>query len=353
MIDNINAEHLAQASAVGGNNTDQTELEKYKNFYQAVQQFSTDISAGNKEARIENVDDHDDLAGALKDLNSYVERNITNKEEVVKSFETEFVNFVNELAEEIEDIGEVASELSDYAKETDNLSKTVAESSKVADANVQAVALAAEENTKSFHGISNQIQKTSEQSDKAADEATSAKLTIDDLRSASENIDQVVKLINDIASQTNLLALNATIEAARAGEAGKGFAVVASEVKSLAGQTGQATKNIGEQITNIQEKITSSAGEVDHVALMLNELKDVTNDIADTITAQIASNEEITYNISEASRGSSEVTENIETVTVMATATMRLADYLKDSSETIKASADALRNKANEFIGKL
>ena len=61
-----------------------------------------------------------------------------------------------------------------------------------------------------------------------------------------------MKLISDIVEQTNLLALNATIEAARAGEAGRGFAVVAAEVKSLAAQTGSATKEISEQISAMQ-----------------------------------------------------------------------------------------------------
>ncbi|MEH6630832.1 MAG: methyl-accepting chemotaxis protein [Halopseudomonas aestusnigri] len=60
-----------------------------------------------------------------------------------------------------------------------------------------------------------------------------------------ENVGNVAQQIDAIARQTNLLALNATIEAARAGDAGKGFAVVAGEVKQLAGQTSQATTEIG------------------------------------------------------------------------------------------------------------
>ncbi|WP_299380888.1 methyl-accepting chemotaxis protein [uncultured Kiloniella sp.] len=79
-----------------------------------------------------------------------------------------------------------------------------------------------------------------------------------------ENVGQVAQQIDAIARQTNLLALNATIEAARAGDAGKGFAVVAGEVKQLAGQTSQATTEIGgivqslsshvEQLKNISAK---------------------------------------------------------------------------------------------------
>ncbi len=73
------------------------------------------------------------------------------------------------------------------------------------------------------------------------------------LDKASEQIANILRTIEQIASQTKLLALNATIEAARAGEAGKGFAVVASEVKTLARQTSDATDDIRRRITSLQQ----------------------------------------------------------------------------------------------------
>ncbi|PZU06779.1 methyl-accepting chemotaxis protein [Sphingomonas sp.] len=77
------------------------------------------------------------------------------------------------------------------------------------------------------------------------------------LEETVEQLSEVVKTIDKIASQTNLLALNATIEAARAGEAGRGFAVVASEVKKLAGDTRGATVRAAEMVARSKGRSSS------------------------------------------------------------------------------------------------
>ncbi|WP_395344799.1 methyl-accepting chemotaxis protein [Ningiella sp. W23] len=83
---------------------------------------------------------------------------------------------------------------------------------------------------------------------------TEASVSIDSLKSESDNIVSVIDVISNIADQTNLLALNAAIEAARAGEAGRGFSVVADEVRLLASRTQESTLQVANMVEAIQNK---------------------------------------------------------------------------------------------------
>lgn len=142
--------------------------------------------------------------------------------------------------------------------------------------NSQTISAASEQLTASVQEITRNSSKTSEEAGEASHAVADA-LTLSNnaglsmekiaetslavsenmgrLVQASEQIEQILSVIGDIASQTNLLALNATIEAARAGEAGKGFAVVASEVKNLANQTSKATEDVSKRIDALKRGV--------------------------------------------------------------------------------------------------
>ena len=93
-----------------------------------------------------------------------------------------------------------------------------------------------------------------------------------EINQSSQKINDIISVIDGIAFQTNILALNAAVEAARAGEQGRGFAVVASEVRSLAGRSAQAAKEIKELISASVQKVDSGTRLVQAAGATIAEL---------------------------------------------------------------------------------
>ena len=150
---------------------------------------------------------------------------------------------------------------------------------------------------------------------RAVADAERTQATAEGLVATSQEIGEMVVLIQSIAAQSNLLALNATIEAARAGESGKGFAVVASEVKSLAMQTARATEEITSHIHEVQSATQGSASAVGELIVQISAVDQVASAIAGAIAEQEAATAEISRSISESARAARAVSDSIVEVT--------------------------------------
>jgi methyl-accepting chemotaxis protein len=146
------------------------------------------------------------------------------------------------------------------------------------------------------------VQETVEDVSQVAKDTDELARSLNELSKHSQDIGQVMNVINDIADQTNLLALNAAIEAARAGDAGRGFAVVADEVRKLAERTVQATKQVGDVITTIQTSTQQAVQKMER-----------TRSIVETTAKKALVTGEVLKNIVQQSEGISDMVRNIAT----------------------------------------
>ena len=163
--------------------------------------------------------------------------------------------------------------------------------------------------------------------------------TMKGINAASNKINDIISVIDGIAFQTNILALNAAVEAARAGEQGRGFAVVASEVRSLAGRSAEAAKEIKHLIHASVERVEAGTLLVDQAGATMAEV--------------VTSIRKVTQIMGEISVASGEQSTNVsqvgQVIAQMDQATQQNAALV----EEMAASASSLRQLATELVHNL
>ena len=192
-----------------------------------------------------------------------------------------------------------------------------------------------------------QTEETAEQATRLATEASSAAerggqvvtdavTTMSAISQSSERITEIISVIDGIAFQTNILALNAAVEAARAGEQGRGFAVVAGEVRSLAGRSAEAAREIKTLISASVERVAQGSALVDRAGATMSEVVGAIRRVTDIVGEISAASHEQSLGVAQVG----------EAVTQMDQVTQQNAALV----EEMAAAASSLKNQAEDLV---
>ena len=254
-------------------------------------------------------------------------------------------------------------QLSNTLSEINQASEQVSFGSDQVATGAQALSQGAAEQASSIEELSATIAIISEHTKRNAEDAENAKMVVSKtehqvedcnkqlkemvtaikvINDKSNEINEIIKIIDAIAFQTNILALNAAIEAARAGEAGKGFAVVADEVRNLAGKSAEAAKNTAiliEETVNAVEDGTVMADKTERAMEVVVEGTSAITKLIERIVN--ASNEQ--------AQGAGQITFAVEQIASVIQNNSATAEESAATSEELSGQAETLKNLVGRF----
>jgi len=177
---------------------------------------------------------------------------------------------------------------------------------------------------------------------KGGDVVSQVVSTMEEIQHSSRKIADIIGVIDGIAFQTNILALNAAVEAARAGEQGRGFAVVASEVRSLAGRSAEAAKEIKQLIGVSVEKVEAGSGLVQQAGSTMQEIVQSVQRVTDMIG-------EITAASTEQSAGIAQVNQAVGNLDQMTQQNAALVEESTAAAQSLREQADQMAQAVSQF----
>lgn len=288
-----------------------------------------------------------------------------------------FNQFIEKIHSVIVQVGTSTKDLGGVSSGVANIAKTTFEGARLQDRETEQLASAMQQMTlavkdvtenaqkaaDSAHGANqnaqtgkNEVSATIDRINELADEVDSIGSVVEELRTSSSDISNVVDVIGSIAEQTNLLALNAAIEAARAGEQGRGFAVVADEVRSLANRTQQSTQEIMAMIERLQTGSSRAVQAIETGKNFANASVEQANRAGDSLENIVASIDAITnMNTLIASAAeqqfavSQEIFNNVNSINAISKENAENADMLQNNSQNMEQLSNNLAQLMAQF----
>ncbi|MEO1419537.1 MAG: methyl-accepting chemotaxis protein [Pseudomonadota bacterium] len=229
------------------------------------------------------------------------------------TFQGQFASLQENVNATILTLARIVREISGVVGTVSNQSDMITEAAEGLATQAEIQAASIEETTEAMREVAQSAQSNAdmataarataetatEQADEASEIAVMTKNAMAEIHDASQQIGEIVELIDAIAFQTNILALNASVEAARAGHAGKGFAVVASEVRALAQRTGDASQNIKTLIDQCAEKVTSGVDLVDQTSRSIAEIIEFVRTMAEALHDMTATSHDQAHSVND------------------------------------------------------
>ena len=297
-------------------------------------------------------DEFDSLSLSLNEMThslDHVLKEVVNTTDTVNDMATDISGTIGEIANSNRAINGRTQSL---ASATDDISKRITQLSTTTDtlrAHSSETYESAKMGSQTIRMVLDNLKTTISVVNSTGDQ-------LNELGRLSNNIDNVIGMINDLASQTNLLALNAAIEAARAGEAGRGFAVVSDEVRSLAEKTVDATAKITDIVNVIQ---TSTQGAISTMASGQDSLKVIEENgskaetdihtIESKALTSSQSADSMASDIQDVASTAIQMSAEMDTIAQQLSHDTGSIETLADKTQSIKTSAAELSNKTKVF----
>jgi methyl-accepting chemotaxis protein len=311
-------------------------------------------SEGNLTQRLQT-NSHDEIGKIGKNINSFIEK-IHTIILTVKQNSSENATVAQQLSfsatqldKRIEQESQTVNTTTMMTQELKKYLQTSVAKAETSKEELHQVTQSLKTVEKDVSHLSNLLQETAHNEIELADKLSQVSANTNEVK-------DVLTVINDIADQTNLLALNAAIEAARAGEHGRGFAVVADEVRKLAERTQKSLIEINATINVVTQAINDVSGEMNQNSDKIGKISEISIDVkssVSSVTDVLDQTIENTKNAVQDYIGTSlkmdNIAKNIDSIHKLSTTNLQSVEELSQASENLHALSETLNNELKKF----